>query len=320
MIKRKAGLLSLMGVMIILAVIFLSGTALAGNESKNVATVIQYLDDVMHDKVYEAIEEYIHPEEYTLRYLHVEGFHDDVSHGHSEHKEYIKAMHETVPDLSLTIKDIAAEGDIVFTHVNSEGTLSSKTATGEWTGNTFHFDSIIMWRFKEGKIVEQIIAYNEEHAVAQQSGKTKPKSTLAGTPLVHIGAVSGTNNVSANVAKAVEFIEAYEENDIESIEVHFHDSYGHATHPNDTMEGEALLAAMKEERNFFKDLNFKILNIAADGDVVFIHWVQTATVINHGGLYNIEGMTLTKFKDGKVCETVTHIDTGEWEDQVFPEK
>jgi len=320
MLKRKVGLVSLMAVVIVLTIICLSGTALAGNESKNVATVIQYLDDVVHDKVYEAIEEYVHPDEYSLRHLHVEGFHDGISHGHSEHKEYLKAMGENVSDLSLTIKDIAAEGDIVFAHVNHEGTLSTKVSVEDWAGNAFFFDSIIMWRFKEGKIVEQITAYNEEHSVAQQSGKTKTEGTLAGTPLVHIGAVSGVNNVSANVAKAVEFVEAYEENDFESVEAHFHDSYSHAIHPNDAMEGEALLAAMKEERNLFKDLNYKILNIAADGDVVFMHWVQTGTVISHGGEYNIEGMTLVKFKDGKIYETVTHIDTGAWNDQVFSKK
>ena len=320
MIKRKVVLVSLVIVTIIITVMCLSGTALAANESKNVATVIQYLDDVVHDKVYEAIEEYVHPDEYTLRYLHVEGFHDGISQGHAEHKEHIKAMHKNVSDLSLTITDIAAEGDIVFAHVNHEGTLSAKTNTGEWSGNDFCFDSIVMWRFKEGKIAEQIIAYDEAYAVAQQSGKIEPKSSLAGTPLVHIGAVSGVNNASANVAKAVEFVEAYEENDFESVEAHFHDDYIHATHPNDAMEREALLEAMKEERNLFKDLNFKILNIAADGDVVFMHWVQTGTVINHGGSYNIEGMSLVKFKDGKICQSITHIDRGEWKDQVSSEK
>ena len=114
MIKRKAGLVSFMIVAMIVILICISGTALAGSESRNVATVIQYLDDVVHDKAYETIEEYVHPEDYSMRYLHVEGLHDGISHGHSEHKEHVKAMHGNVSDLSLTITDISSLKYICF--------------------------------------------------------------------------------------------------------------------------------------------------------------------------------------------------------------
>lgn len=59
------------------------------------------------------------------------------------------------PDTRHTIHDLIADGDRVALRVSAEGTHTGTIAGMPPTGRTFHNDSIVIYRFEEGKIVER---------------------------------------------------------------------------------------------------------------------------------------------------------------------
>ncbi len=285
--------------------IYVPATVFATNEAENVEIVVNYLHGVMNNKEYDLIEELIHPDEFLFRVLHLPNFHEGLPHTHAQHKAFIKEIHGNTSDLLVTIKDIAADGDVVFTHVTSEGTLSEQTGPS-FAGNIFSWDSIQLFRIKEGKIIDMFTVTNNEHVDAQEEGDIKVEKQMVGTPTAHLDIPAEPNNVAANVAKVIEFQMAWERNDLESIRVHYHENYEHTQYPNSGIVFSDVAQGLKEHNKLIENYDHKIRDIAADGNVVFTYWVEDGTVKSTGEPYHVEGMTMYKFRDGKIHSSITY--------------
>ena len=88
---------------------------------------------------------------------------------------------------------------------------------------------------------------------------------------------------------------------------HTADFVGHGGERDFTLAED--LAAAREERTAFPDMQFAIKHMVADGDVVVVHWTVWGTNTQPGmGLpatgkpIKISGMTLFRFKEGKISE------------------
>jgi predicted SnoaL-like aldol condensation-catalyzing enzyme len=212
---------------------------------------------------------------------------------------------QNVPDLSLTIKDVAADGDVVFTHVTSEGTLSGGVDLST-AGNVISWDSIMMWRFEEGKIVDLVIARNHEHVDAQEAGEADAEKRMEDTLTAHVEVPDVYHNTSAHVAKVIEFQMAWERNKLETISGHIHEDYGHTQYPDSGFAFSDAVQGCNDQLERIENYSHTIRDIAADCNVVFTYWVEEGTVKSTGEPYYLEGMTLFKFKDGKILESITY--------------
>lgn len=305
--KRRLALIGILFLVLISVTICVPITVFATNESENVEIVITYIDGVMNNKEYDLIEELIHADEFLFRAFNLPNLHLGLSHTLSQHQAFIKATHENVPDLLVTVKDIAADGDVVFTHTTSEGTLSEKTGAS-FAGNTFSWDSIQLFRIKDGKIIDMFTVTNNEYVDTQEEGKIKVEKQMIGIPTANLNLPSEPNNVAANVAKVIEFQMAWERNDLESINAHFHEDYAHTQYPDSEIIFSNLVQEHKAFNQRIENYDRKIRDIAADGDVVFTHWVEDGTVKSDGTAYHAEGMTMFKFRNGKIYTSITYTE------------
>jgi len=305
--KRRLVLIGILFLVLVSATICVPVAVFATNESENVEIVINYIEGVMNNKEYDLIEELIHPDEFLFRAFNLPNLHQGIPHSLSQHQAFIKATHENVPDLFVTVKDIAADGDVVFTHTTSEGTLSEKTGA-TFAGNTFSWDSIQMFRIKDGKIIDMFTVTNNEYVDTQEEGKIKVEKQMIGIPTANLNLTSEPNNVAANVAKVIEFQMAWERNDLESVSAHFHEDYAHTQYPDSGIVFSDIVQGNKEFSQLIENYDHKIRDIAADGDVVFTHWVEDGTLKSDGTAYHVVGITMFKFRNGKIYTSITYTD------------
>jgi len=88
---------------------------------------------------------------------------------------------------------------------------------------------------------------------------------------------------------------------------HTADFVAHSTEHDFTLAED--MAAAREERTAMPDLQFAIKHMVAEEDLVLIHWTAWGTNTQPGmGLpatgkpIKVSGMTLFRFKAGKICE------------------
>ncbi len=82
--------------------------------------------------------------------------------GLESYKQYLTMLYNSFPDTHEVIESIIAEGDKVCIHL--KGTA---THTGEYrglapTGRKTKWESIVIWRIVNGKIVEMLTAVSDE--------------------------------------------------------------------------------------------------------------------------------------------------------------
>ena len=90
-------------------------------------------------------------------------------------------------------------------------------------------------------------------------------------------------------------------------ESHAKDFVAHAGDHNATLEED--IAAAKEERQAMPDMRITVNQILADGDLVAVYWTASGTNTQAGMGFpatgkkiKIDGMTLFRFKAGKISE------------------
>ena len=95
-------------------------------------------------------------------------------------------------------------------------------------------------------------------------------------------------------------LEKYEES-------HAKDFVAHGENHEYTLEQD--LAAAKEERRALPDMTVKVNHILAEQDLVAVYWTSSGTNTQAGMGFpatgkkiKIDGMTLFRFKAGKICE------------------
>jgi steroid delta-isomerase-like uncharacterized protein len=90
-------------------------------------------------------------------------------------------------------------------------------------------------------------------------------------------------------------------------ESHAKDFVAHGRDHDGTLEED--LAAAKEERKALPDMRMRVNQILAERDLVAVHWTASGTNTQAGMGFpatgktiKIDGMTLFRFRDGKICE------------------
>jgi predicted SnoaL-like aldol condensation-catalyzing enzyme len=78
----------------------------------------------------------------------------DVPQGKAGFREFFEATFKAMPDFRYVLKNIVAQGDMVWIYSATTG-----THTGEWlglppTGNRLSFDVVDMFRVADGKLAE----------------------------------------------------------------------------------------------------------------------------------------------------------------------
>jgi steroid delta-isomerase-like uncharacterized protein len=90
-------------------------------------------------------------------------------------------------------------------------------------------------------------------------------------------------------------------------ESHAKDFVAHGENHEYTLEQD--LAAAKEERKALPDMTVKVNQILAEQDLVAVYWTSSGTNTQAGMGFpatgkkiKVDGMTLFRFKEGKICE------------------
>ena len=81
--------------------------------------------------------------------------HQRGNHAGSEGaKEIIRTLHRWMSDFSLTIEDLIADGDMVWSRNRARGVNTGSIMGNPPTGRSVEVDVIDIGRFKDGKLVE----------------------------------------------------------------------------------------------------------------------------------------------------------------------
>jgi steroid delta-isomerase-like uncharacterized protein len=142
----------------LIAALAFSVTA-AGGEKENVVTAKRVLLEKMGEGRFDKLDE-----------IYGEGF---VAHGPTrdftleEDNESGKEWRRAFPDLTVTVKRTAADGDLVAVHWNAKGTNTVAAAGLPGKDGKADMDGMTFFRFKNGKIVEEWSVMDIATMVAQ---------------------------------------------------------------------------------------------------------------------------------------------------------
>lgn len=130
----------------LIAALAFSVTA-AGGEKENVVTAKRVLLEKMGQGRFDNLDE-----------IYAKDF---IAHGVmrdftlEEDNESGKEWRRAVPDLVVTVKRTAGDGDLVAVHWNAKGTNTVAAAGLPGNGRKADMDGMTFFRFKNGKIVEE---------------------------------------------------------------------------------------------------------------------------------------------------------------------
>ena len=117
------------------------------NEKENKETVKRFCKDVFVDHDFSNIDQYMRDD-----YIQHNA---DVPQGKAGFLQFFRDTFKAMPDFRYTLKEIIAEGDLVWMYCTTTGTHTG----GEWlgikpTGNRLDFNVVDMFRLQDGKIAE----------------------------------------------------------------------------------------------------------------------------------------------------------------------
>jgi predicted SnoaL-like aldol condensation-catalyzing enzyme len=97
----------------------------------------------------------------------------DVPQGKAGFRQFFEATFKAMPDFKYTLKQIVADGDLVWIYCTTSGTHTG----GEWlgipaTGNRLNFDVVDMFRIQDGLIAEHWDVA-DTYSLFSQLGKIK---------------------------------------------------------------------------------------------------------------------------------------------------
>ncbi|MCP8312606.1 MAG: ester cyclase [Candidatus Methylarchaceae archaeon HK02M1] len=90
--------------------------------------------------------------------------------GLESYKQYLTMLYKSFPDTHETIEDIIAEGDKVCIHLKGTATHTGKYRGLAPTGKKTTWESVVIWRIIEGKIVEMLAVVSDELDFLKQLG------------------------------------------------------------------------------------------------------------------------------------------------------
>jgi steroid delta-isomerase-like uncharacterized protein len=90
--------------------------------------------------------------------------------GYEQAKQFVSTFFKALPDITITVEDVIAEGEKVVSRYTFRGTHQGETEEfGPPTGKQMELKGITIHRFEDGKIVEEWEAY-DNLSVLQQLG------------------------------------------------------------------------------------------------------------------------------------------------------
>ncbi len=108
-------------------------------------------------------------------------------HGPEEFKQFVRMYRSAFPDLTLTVEDQIAEGDLVVTRFTARGTHRGELMGIPPTGNCVAITGISIDRMRDGKSVESWTNY-DVMTMMQQLGiipAVGPEIAPAAQPVAH---------------------------------------------------------------------------------------------------------------------------------------
>ena len=114
---------------------------------KNKKVVRDFYEEVFRKRDLTVLDKFMH-DEYIQH-------NQDTAQGKAGFIEFHIGFFAAIPDFSTTINQIVADGDLVFVYNTITGTHSGEGFLGyPPTGNRIHFDTVDMFRLRDGKLCE----------------------------------------------------------------------------------------------------------------------------------------------------------------------
>ena len=110
----------------------------------------------------------------------------DLPPGLAGVREWIGRLHQTCPDLHVTIEDIIAEGDRVVVRNTWRGTHTGPLLGIPPTGKRFELKGVVIWRIANGRICERRATL--DHLGFCRTARRRAAPDRGGRGLAHPGA------------------------------------------------------------------------------------------------------------------------------------
>ena len=135
------------------------------NEKENKEAIKRFCNDVFVYHDFSNIDQYMRDD-----YIQHNA---DVPQGKAGFLQFFRETFKAMPDFRYTLKEIIAEGDLVWMYCTTTGTHTG----GEWlgmkpTGNRLDFNVVDMFRLQDGKLAEHWDAA-DTYSLFSQLGKIK---------------------------------------------------------------------------------------------------------------------------------------------------
>jgi len=218
-----------------------------------------------------------------------------------------------IPDFHATLDDIVAEGDKVVARFTATGTAQGEIMGIPVDGVPYTNTWIVMFRFVNGKIVEEWVQYDLlgvlEQFGAMPPSRPTPENYTWGPPSQVTG---DPGDPAANTALVLYVAQKFwNEQSVAALDsTHSPDAMGH----NPVIPGHPLPYNMYKHVCLlhlaaFPDFRVTTENIIAEGDKVAIRWTVNGTHLGAlmgvpptGRSVTFTGMTIYRFADGKIVE------------------
>ena len=222
-------------------------------------------------------------------------------------KEYIAEARNVYSDFKVTVDDLVESGDRVVLSWTVRATHSG-AENPEAAGKRVKASGTSFYRIARNKIVEERVSW-DFLGVYDQLGIDPPEDTTR-----------HNINLARKLTK-----EIYEKGNMDAAyEIIDEDHIFHVPAGADYKSGrEGVTRRAVMFRTAFPDLKFNIDQTFAEGDLVAMHWTFRGT---HNGQFlgaaptgkqvNIEGLSMSRIKDGKIVESWGFWDTGQFFQQV----
>jgi steroid delta-isomerase-like uncharacterized protein len=144
----------LQALVLFLGITALAGPAFAGEaEERNKAVARIVFEEILGRGKFEEYESV-----YAPGYIS-HGSHGDV--GRDQDRASVKNWRQAFPDLRITMEQVVAEGDLVAVHFVAEGANTGAANGMPATGKSVRIPAMTIFRFTDGKIVEEWPMFNE---------------------------------------------------------------------------------------------------------------------------------------------------------------
>jgi len=121
---------------------------MSAESEANKATLYRYFKELMNDAKLAVIEEMM--DENIFFTIPTTG---DVR-GRGQYKDLVNLLHTAFPDLHFTTNDVFAEGDTIACRWTATGTFTGTFLGKPGTGKPFTIEGIGLYRFKNGRFVD----------------------------------------------------------------------------------------------------------------------------------------------------------------------